>query len=115
MVGIARYGAYVPRFRLDRRLIAAAWGAKQPAGEIAVANYDEDALTMAVEAAMACLGDPPESVGGVYMATTSSPYWEKQVSSFVATACDFPLAIFSPVFDGEARAGVLAVLAAIRA
>ena len=115
MVGISRYGAYVPRFRLDRRLIAGAWGAKQPAGEIAVANYDEDSLTMAVEAAMACLGDPPGPVGGVYSASTSSPYWEKQVSSFVATACDLPRAIFSADFAGSARAGVSAALAAIRA
>src|SRR6185369_10550783 len=59
MVGIARYGAYVPVTRLDRRLIEAAWGTRQPKGEIAVANYDEDALTLAIDAAMSCLGDSP--------------------------------------------------------
>lgn len=115
MVGISGYSGYVPRFRLDRRLIAGAWGTKQAAGEIAVGNYDEDALTMAVEAAMACLGDPPEPVGGVYFASTSSPYWEKQMASFVATACDLGRAIFSADFAGSARAGVSAMLAAIRA
>ena len=47
MVGIARYSVYVPRCRLHRSLIARAWGTAQAAGEIAVANYDEDALTMA--------------------------------------------------------------------
>ena len=59
MVGITRYGSYVPVLRLDRRLIEQAWGTRQPKGEIAVANYDEDALTLAIDAAMGCLGDPP--------------------------------------------------------
>jgi 3-hydroxy-3-methylglutaryl CoA synthase len=115
MIGIARYSAYVPRFRLERRLIAEAWGGKQPAGEIAVANYDEDALTMAVEAASECLGDAAGSVGGLYFASTSSPYWEKQVASFVATACDLRREIFTADFGGSARAGLSAMLAAIRA
>lgn len=115
MVGIAQYGAYVPRFRLERRLIAEAWGTRQPAGEIAVANHDEDAFTMAVEAAAACLGDRRDGVSGVYFASTSSPYWEKQISSFIATACDLPREIFSADFAGSARAGVSALLAAARA
>ena len=86
MIGISRYGAYLPTFRLDRRLIEQAWGAKQPQGEVAVANYDEDALTLAIDAAMGCLGDPPAPVGGVYVASASLPYVEKQASSLLATA-----------------------------
>jgi 3-hydroxy-3-methylglutaryl CoA synthase len=115
MIGITAYGGYVPRLRLDRRLIAAAWVSKQASGEIAVANYDEDALTMAVEAAMSCLGDPPRSVGGLYFCSTSSPYWEKQVASLVATACDLPRRIFTADFGGSARCGVSAMLAGLRA
>ncbi len=114
MVGISRYAGYVPHCRLERRLIASAWGTKQPAGEIAVANYDEDALTMATEAAMGCLGAPPLAVGGAYFASASAPYWEKQVASFMATACDLPREIFTADFAGSARAGVSALLAAIR-
>jgi len=115
MVGIARYGSYIPALRLDRRLIEQAWGARQPKGEVAVANYDEDALTLAIDAAMGCLGDPPAAVGGVYVATTSAPYAEKQLASMLATACDLPRAIFSADFAGSARAGVSATLAAVRA
>jgi len=115
MVGISRYAGYVPRFRLERRLIASAWGTRQPAGEIAVANYDEDALTMATDAARTCLGDPPLPVGGAYFASASAPYWEKQVASLMATACDLPREIFAADFSGSARAGVSALLAAIRA
>jgi 3-hydroxy-3-methylglutaryl CoA synthase len=115
MVGISRYGSYVPLFRLDRARIAQAWGARQPKGEIAVANYDEDALTLAIDAAMACLGEPPVRCGGVYFASTTSPYGEKQAASVVATACDLPREIFSADFSGSARAGVSALLAAVRA
>lgn len=115
MVGIARYGSYIPVLRLERRLIEAAWGTRQPKGEVAVANYDEDALTLAIDAAMACLGDPPAPVGGVYVATTSAPYAEKQLASVLATACDLPRAIFTADFAGSVRAGVSATLAAVHA
>lgn len=115
MVGIARYGAYIPVLRLDRRLIEQAWGARQPKGEVAVANYDEDALTLAIDAAMSCLGDPPGPLGGAYVATASAPYAEKQLASVLATACDLPRAIFTADFAGSTRAGVSAVLAALNA
>ena len=115
MVGIARYGAYIPVLRLERRLIGQAWGTRQPAGEVAVANYDEDALTLAIDAAMTCLGSGTATVGGVYVATTSPPYAEKQLAAVLATACDLPRAIFSADFGGSARAGTAAVLAALRA
>ena len=47
MVGITAYGAYVPMLRLPLG---------KPGGpEKAVANWDEDAVTMAVAAAIDCL------------------------------------------------------------
>lgn len=115
MVGIARYASYVPTHRLDRRLIEQAWGTRQPKGEVAIANYDEDALTLAIDAALACVGEPPVAVGGVHFASVSSPYGEKQAASVLATACDLPRAIFSADFTGSTRAGVSALLAALRA
>lgn len=115
MVGIARYGAYLPLFRLERGLIGAAWGARQPKGSIAVANYDEDALTLAIEAATSCLGERPPAIGGVYVASTSAPYAEKQLASVLATACDLPREIFTADFTGSVRAGLSAILAGLRA
>lgn len=115
MVGITRYGSYVPVHRLERRLIEQAWGTKQAKGEIAVANYDEDALTMAIDAAMACLGEPPAPVDGAFFASASAPYAEKQMASVLATACDLPRAISTADFAGSARSGVSALLAALRA
>ncbi|HZR82207.1 MAG TPA: OB-fold domain-containing protein [Candidatus Binatia bacterium] len=116
MVGISSIAVYVPRSRLDRGLIAKAWGRKQPPGEKAVAHYDEDALTMAVAAAHRCFADvDPSTIDGLFFASTSSPYREKQVASVVATACDLPRAILTADFTGSVRAGLSAVSAAIRA
>lgn len=115
MVGITRYGSYIPVHRLERRLIEQAWGTRQAKGEIAVANYDEDALTLAIDASMACLGEPPAAVDGAYFASTSAPYAEKQMASVLATACDLPRAIFTADFAGSTRSGVSAALAALRA
>jgi hydroxymethylglutaryl-CoA synthase len=116
MIGITAYSVYVPRFRLDRALIGRAWGTPQPGGEIAVANYDEDALTMATEAALACLPDgDPVAVDGLYFASTSAPYREKQVASVVATACDLSRQTQTADFGGSIRAGVSALIAAVNA
>ena len=62
MVGISAWGAYAPRLRLNRKAAASAnaWVAPnlmaKAKGERAMANWDEDALTMAVEAARDALG-----------------------------------------------------------
>src|SRR2546429_9333883 len=89
MVGITRIGTYFPRRRLDRALIAKAWGTRVPAGTRTVAGLDEDALTMATDALLACLGDAdPAAFDALYFASTSSPNLEKQVASMIATAAD---------------------------
>ncbi len=114
MIGITAYGAYLPRLRLDRALIGRAWGKHPPAGTKAVANYDEDALTMAVEAALDVVGDGT-GIERLYFASTTAPYLEKQVASLVATACDLPRAIGVADFSGSIRAGTTAVRAAFEA
>jgi hypothetical protein len=58
MIGITAYGVNVPYYRLKREAIFKAMGWFNPAiarlakGEKAVANHDEDSLTMAVAAGM---------------------------------------------------------------
>ena len=60
-VGLIAYGAYIPRLRLSRKAIADANAWFNPAikglarGERAICNWDEDSLTMGVEAARDCL------------------------------------------------------------
>src|SRR3989442_15023967 len=81
MVGITSYGAYVPMLRLP--LAAIGGGAAKPGGpEKAVANWDEDAGTMAVAAAIDCLrGADGTTVDGVFFASTSYPLKEKQAAA----------------------------------
>jgi 3-hydroxy-3-methylglutaryl CoA synthase/uncharacterized OB-fold protein len=114
MIGITRIGAYFPRRRLDRALIAKAWGARAGAGTRTVAGLDEDALTLAVDAVAECVGDAdPQSFDTLYFASTSSPYGEKQVASLVATAADLPRTAAVADFGGSVRAGMAALRAAL--
>ena len=72
MAGIVSYGGYVPRYRLDRNLIYKSMGWMNPGtianarGEKAVANFDEDSITMAVAASIDALKSDRSKVEGVY-------------------------------------------------
>ncbi len=52
MADILSFGAYVPLHRLGRQVMGEAWGVPAVPGERAVANADEDSLTMAVAAGL---------------------------------------------------------------
>ena len=74
--GILSFGGYVPRIRLKRQSIVDANSWFNPAlkglskGERSMANWDEDSVTMAVEAARDCLsGFKRADVAALYMAT----------------------------------------------
>src|SRR5439155_2888967 len=110
MPGITAAAAYVPRYRLPRELIAKEWGSASAGGEKAVANHDEDSLTMAVNAALAVAagGDRPDAV---FFATTTSPYNEKQTAATIAAVLDLPAATRTIDFTDTLRAGTSAVLA----
>jgi len=115
MIGITRLGTYFPRRRLDRTLIGKAWG-KRASGTRTVAGADEDALTLAAEAAAVCLGDADaRGVDAVYFASTSAPYLEKQVASVVATVLDCRRDVVVADFAGSARAGLVALRSALDA
>jgi 3-hydroxy-3-methylglutaryl CoA synthase/uncharacterized OB-fold protein len=114
MAGILAVSAYVPRYRLPREVIAKEWGGTPGPGERAVANHDEDSLTMAVNAATALLhpGGRPEAV---YFATTSPSYAEKQGAATIAAVLDLPPSTRTLDVGATLRAGTSAVLAAIDA
>jgi hydroxymethylglutaryl-CoA synthase len=114
MEGITALAAYFPRRRLERALIGKAWGTRAPAGTRAVAGIDEDALTMGVDAALACLaGGDPARVDALYFASTSAPYREKQVASVIATALDLPRTTAVTDVGGSVRAGLGALRIAL--
>lgn len=116
MVGITSFGVHIPLYRLKRDEIARAWSQGSIGGEKAVANYDEDSITMGVASALDCLGDiPPERIDGLYFATTTSPYKEKQCAVTIAAAIDLRREVFSADFTNSLRAGTAAMKAAIDA
>lgn len=115
MVGIISYGAYIPYYRLPREVVGKAWG-RGGRGEKAVANFDEDSITMAVAAGIDCLkGCDPKTVDSLFMATTSSPYRERQSSTIVSTALDLREEIRNADFTNCLRAGTTALLSALDA
>jgi len=108
MVGITSYGAYVPMLRLPLG---------KPGGpEKAVANWDEDAVTMAVAAAVDCLkGVDRASVDGVVFASTSYPFKEKQGAAIVARALDLRRDVMTADLGDSLRAGTTALRTAVDA
>ena len=116
MLGITSYGAYIPRYRMNHKTIHAAMGflgAGPLPGEKAVANYDEDSITMAVAAGVDCLnGIGKEKIDGLYFATTNQPYLLRQNSSIVAAALDLLPTIRSADFTGATKSGTTALLSA---
>jgi 3-hydroxy-3-methylglutaryl CoA synthase len=115
MVGISSVGAYIPRYRLSRKEIGSMWGLRSAEGDKAVAGYDEDAVTMAVAAALDCMKRNTEKVSGLYFATTSSPYREKQSAAIMAGALDLDRHCHTADFANSLRAGSIALKAAMDA
>jgi len=114
MPGITSYGVYFPYYRLSRADIGAFWGGYQLPGERAVANFDEDALTMAVESCRECLkGRDSTSVDGLFIASTTLPYSEKQNAVLAATVLDLNQNVRTADISGSLRAGTTAVSLAL--
>ncbi len=111
MAGIVSYGAYIPKWRMSRELLRR--GLK---GEKAIAGRDEDSVTMAVSAVLDCLnGLERESIDGLFFASTTAPYREKQIATIVAAAADLRRDILTADFANSLRAGTAALKAAIDA
>lgn len=123
MVGIAAWGAYAPRLRLSRQAVteANAWVAPnlraKAKGERSMANWDEDALTMAVEAARDALGpgDDRSAIDALYFASTTAPFVDRQNAGIVAAALTLEKAIASADVTGSQRCGLAALGQALAA
>lgn len=123
MAGIAAYGGYVPRMRLQRKAIAQAnaWFnpslAAQAKGERAICNWDEDSLTMAVAAARDCLAgrEDREAIGAVHLASTTLPFKDRQSATVLKTALDLRDDIETVDVTSTQRAGTSALVGAIKA
>ncbi|HIH77339.1 MAG TPA: hydroxymethylglutaryl-CoA synthase family protein [Halobacteria archaeon] len=117
MTGIVSYGSYIPLYRIDRTNIYMAMGWLNPAsmlpGEKAAASYDEDSVTMAVNAGIDCLtGFKRESITGLYFATTTPPFLERQNSGIISTALDLSSAVRTEDFTNSIKSGTSALISA---
>ena len=103
MVSIHRYGSYVPFFRLQRSAIGSG------RGERAVASYDEDSISMAVEASREALRGSASRVDRMVFASVTAPYAEKLNAATIHAALDLDRTISAQDVGGSTRAGVAAL------
>jgi 3-hydroxy-3-methylglutaryl CoA synthase len=121
MLGIVAYGAYIPRLRLSRKAVvqANAWYAPQFAakskGTRAVANWDEDSITMAVAAARDCLGSDADRlrIRGLYLASCTVPFAERSNAGIVSEALLLDESIDALDITGSPRAALSALTTAL--
>lgn len=115
-IGIVSYGVYIPRYRISRKTISEAMGWLSRGalpGEKAVSNHDEDSLTMAVAASMDCLkGTDQANIDGVYFATTTFPYLERESAAIVTTALGLRPNIRTADFANSLKSWTTALLSA---
>ncbi len=119
--GILSYGAYVPRRRMSRTHLFEAVGWAQPSlkglakGARAFGAWDEDPITMAVEAARAALAGGVPKPDALCFASTTAPFLDRQNAGVIAAALD--LAAETHVYDGggSQRAATSALMRAATA
>ena len=122
MSGIIGFGAYIPRLRLSRQAAVGAMAWLAPAlimkakGCRSMANWDEDSLTMAVEACRDALGPKDErgdDIGALYFASTTMPFADRQNSAVVLQALTLPREVSTVDITSSMRAGTSALLEAL--
>lgn len=118
-VGIAGYGAYVPRYRLPGAEIARVWTnglGGSPVKEKAVAGLDEDVITMSIEAARNAVNRAqidPLQIRAVWVGSESHPYAVKPSSTVVAESIGTSPNIQAADWEFACKAGTEAVQASI--
>ena len=120
-VGITAYGGYIPRLRMSRKSIAMANVWIDPAlmahakSERSMCDYDEDTITMAVEAGRDCLnGADKKGIESVFMASTTMPFDDRQNSTVVAEALGLDENIVTLDVSHSQRAATSGLIAALR-
>jgi 3-hydroxy-3-methylglutaryl CoA synthase len=123
-------GAHVPRLRLQRSVIAAAMSWVRPPGRAgargarAVGNWDEDALTMGVEAARAALRSAAPSIGdaetrraevdSLLFCSTTAPFADRDDAVVLSAALDLPATVDTLNVGASLRAGTRGLITALR-
>ncbi len=118
--GLTGYGGYVPRLRMQRTAIAAAHQWMAPSlrslakGRRSFCSWDEDSITMAVEAGRDALNTRDRTAfKSLTLASTTMPFADLQSSGVVAAALNLPADLRTLDVGYALRAGVGGLLEAI--
>lgn len=119
--GITGFGGYIPRLRMQRAAIAAAhqWMAPglraQAKGRRAFCNWDEDSITLAVEAARDALASRPrDDIASLTLASTTLPFADLQNAGIVAGALGLSPTLRTLDVGHSQRAATSALIAALQ-
>jgi hydroxymethylglutaryl-CoA synthase len=121
MIGIISYGTYIPTFRLPVSEIANAWH-KEPreiekalgVKEKAVPSYDEDAVTIAIEAAFSLYAqsdEKPEDTEVLLVGSESHPYAVNPTATIVGELLGFSHQYLASDMQFACKAGTAAMQA----
>lgn len=120
MAIISAIGTYLPRMRLDRKAMYKAIGWVNPAafkpGFKAIANWDEDSVTMAVAAARDLRDkagkDAFSGLDALFFASATPPFQERPAAGIVAAALDLDEDLRTADFSDSPNAMAQALFAA---
>jgi len=122
MIGVTSFGGYIPRLRLDRMAIYDALGWFAPAliavaqGERSVCNWDEDSLSMAVEASRdALIGADRSGIDRVMLCSTTLPYADRSNAGILSTALGLAPEVETADITSNLRAGTTGLVLALDA
>jgi hydroxymethylglutaryl-CoA synthase len=118
-IGVVGYGVAIPEYRIDSGEIAKHWK-KDPAlvkkslgvNQKSVADVDEDAATLAIEAALGALESAnlaASLIGAVYVGSESHPYAVKPTSTIVGGAIGVGPEYFAADLEFACKAGTAGV------
>ena len=118
--GITSYGGYIPRYRLQREAVVKANGWFNPAlkayakAERAICNWDEDSLTMGVEAARNCLFNQERTdIQTVMLASTTLPFQDRNNAGVLANALMLGEEVATLDITSSQRAGTSGLINAV--
>lgn len=117
MAGIESYGVALPALRLPAAAYVEAWGSCGARGmrRKTVCAYDEDAVTLAIEASRRALRRLPGEVriDALFFGVTTPPYDEKPSAATLATALFAQDDLRVTEISGSPQAGMQALLSAL--
>ncbi|ORA11650.1 OB-fold domain-containing protein [Mycobacterium arosiense] len=110
-IGVLAYSGYVPHFRLARSEIGTGSGVNPGRGSRAVASYDENTTTLAVEAARSALSrlGRRSAIGQLYFCTSAPAYLDKTNATAIHAALGLAPSTLAADMVGSVRSGLAAL------